>query len=127
MKINTYGRVSIDPGSEEALALTAADLRVMFYTGGASSHGFGKGKITHYREGIQTRVGDIELSQWRELVWDHARRSGEEHIIPELAKWELENTPWIHSQKEAEQRALERYCSGPFERTGISPAPTGGG
>lgn len=111
----TYATVSIEPGSKEALALTAKDLRVMHYTGRATSHGYGRGKVTTYRSGVQTQIGDIELGQWQTLVRDIIRRNCELGLLEQLAEWELETTPWIHKQKDAEQRALEAFADRWFD------------
>ena len=107
----TYATVSIEPGTMEALAITAGELRVMHYTGRSVSHGYGRDKVTSYRSGVQTELGDIELSQWQALMRDIIRRSGELELLEQLTEWELETTPWIHTQKEAEQRALEAFAS----------------
>ena len=111
----TYSIVSIEPGSPEALALTAEDLRVMHYTGRSVSHGYGRDKTTTYRSGIQTRAGDIELGQWQELVRDMIRRTGELELLEQLTEWMLETTPWIHKRKDAEQRALEAFADRWFD------------
>lgn len=114
----TYSTVSIEPGSPEALALTAEDLRVMHYTGRSVSHGYGRDKTTTYRSGIQTRAGDIEQGQWQELVRDMIRRTGELELLEQLTEWMLETTPWIHKRKDAEQKALEAFCTRYFDDPG---------
>ena len=111
----TYSEISIAPGSSEALTLTAEDLRVMYYTGRSRSQGYGRDKTTTYRSGIQTRLGDIEQSQWQALMKDIIRRNGEESLFAALTDWELENTPWIHKRAEAEQRALEAFAEHWFD------------
>ena len=111
----TYAAVSIEPGSREALAITARELRVMHYTGRSVSCGYGRDKATSYRSGVQTELGDIELSQWRALMWDIIRRSGELELLEQLTEWELETTPWIHTREEAEQRALEAFTNRWFD------------
>lgn len=111
----TCSTVSIEPGSPEALALTAEDLRVMHYTGRSNSHGYGRDKVTTYRSGIQTKIGDVELGQWQALMRDIVRRAGELELLEQLTEWELENTPWIHTRKEAEQRALEAFADRWFD------------
>ena len=40
----TWNTVSIEPGSERALALTAEDLAVMHYTGRSITKGYGREK-----------------------------------------------------------------------------------
>ena len=111
----TYAAVSIEPGSREALAITARELRVMHYTGRSISHGYGRDKVACYRSGVQTELGDIELSQWQALMRDIIRRSGELELLEQLPEWELETTPWIRTRKEAEQRALEAFTNRWFD------------
>ena len=116
----TYAAVSIEPGSMEALAITAGELRVMHYTGRSVSRGYGKDKVTSYRSGVQTELGDIELSQWQALMRDIIRRSGELELLEQLTEWELETTPWIPTRSDAEQHALEgvprRWFDNPSHR-----------
>ena len=107
--------VSIEPGSERALALTAEDISVMHYTGRSITKGFGRDKTSTYRSGIQTKLGDIEQSQWQTLMRDIIRRNGELELLDSLIAWELEHTPWVHTKKEAEQRALESFTSRRFD------------
>ena len=114
----TYSPVSIIPGSPEAIALTAEDLRVMHYTGRSITHGYGRDKTSTYRSGIQTRIGDIEQGQWQELVRDMIRRTGELELLEQLTEWMLETTPWIHKRKDAEQKALEAFCTRYFDDPG---------
>lgn len=111
----TWDTVSIEPGSESALALTAEDLGVMHYTGRSITKGYGRDKTSTYRSGIQTKLGDIEQSQWQALMRDIIRRNGELELLDALIAWELEHTPWVHTQKEAEQRALESFTSRSFD------------
>ena len=107
--------VSIQPGSERALAIRPEELRVMYYTGRSESHGTGRDKVTTYRSCIQTELGDIELSQWQALMRDIIRRNGELELLAHLTEWELETTPWVHTKKEAEQRALEAFAERWFD------------
>lgn len=103
----TWNTVSIEPGSERALALAAEDLAVMHYTGRSITKGYGRDKTSTYRTGIQTKLGDIEQGQWQALMRDIIRRNGELKLLDALIAWELEHTPWVHTREEAEQRALE--------------------
>ena len=111
----TYATVSIEPGSREALAITAKELRVVHYTGRSVSRGYGRDKVTSYRSGVQTELGDIELSQWQALMRDIIHRSGELKLLEQLTEWELETTPWIHTRKDAEQCALEAFANRWFD------------
>ena len=107
--------VSIVPGSERALAIRPEELRVMYYTGRSESYGTGRDKVTTYRTGVQTELGDVEISQWQALMRDIIRRNGELELLAHLTEWELEMTPWVHTKKEAEQRALEAFATRRFD------------
>lgn len=59
-----FGRKCIDRLEEINLeTLKAEDLKWQFGTGQAISAGWGRGKPS-YRHGVQTPIGDIELSVW---------------------------------------------------------------
>ena len=67
-------------------ALTAPDIRLRFWTGQAG-HAFKRGeKITTYRTGIMTPLGDIEVSVWIQaaeaLVEREHLQEEVEHITP---------------------------------------------
>ena len=107
--------VSIVPGSEQALAIRPEKLRRMYFTGRSESHGTGRDKVTTYRTGVQTELGDIEISQWQALMRDIIRRNGELELLEHVTEWELETAPWVHTKKEAEQRALEAFAERWFD------------
>ena len=111
----SWDTVSVEPGSKEATDITAEDLRVMYYTGRSTLHGYARDKISTYRSGIQTKLGDIEQSQWQALMRDIIRRNGELELLEMLTEWELEHTPWVHTREEAEQRALESFATRSFD------------
>ena len=107
--------VSIIPGSEQALAIRPEKLRRMYFTGRSESHGTGRDKVTTYRTGVQTELGDIEISQWQALMRNIIRRNGELELLEHVTEWEMETTPWVHTKKEAEQRALEAFAERWFD------------
>lgn len=81
-------------------------LRVMYYTGRDT---VSAAKVHTYRDGVMTKIGDIELEEWRNLVLNLIERNGDQEVFERL-KAEARATLWIHSEKEALQQALERYC-----------------
>ena len=91
---------------EEFTPYQKEDLRVMHYTGRDS---VSPGGVHRYRSGVMTRAGDLELSAWRELVMALIKRNGDLDKLEEL-KAEAREMPWIRSEKEALQKALELYC-----------------
>lgn len=92
--------------------LSKEALRVMYYTGRDT---VSAAKAHKYRDGVMTKSGDIEISEWRESVRTLIERNGDQKIFQSLIN-ESRLTPWIHSEKEAEQHALERYVSMKDER-----------
>lgn len=66
--------------------LTAADLKVRVLTGRAIDIGNGRGKKKLYRSGVQTAIGDIEISAWiqaAEYIVDRDGLKDElEHLRP---------------------------------------------
>lgn len=85
--------------------LTRADLRVMYYTGRDSVN---SAKVHHYRSGVMTPVGDIEVSQWYEyaeaLV---AHEHGETELLALIQN--ARSLPWLRNENEIRTYALEQY------------------
>ena len=68
--------------------LTFADLRFHFGTGRAFiKSGSGRDAVYGYRNGVMTDVGDIEESEWAQLMMDLIKRSGEEGLQAQLRLW----------------------------------------
>lgn len=96
--------------------LTFADLRFHFGTGRSFiKSGSGRDAVYGYRHGVMTDVGDIEESEWIELMMDLIKRSGEEGIQEQLRHWAKEHCAWLHSKKEVELYALELHSSRIFD------------
>ena len=81
--------------------------RVMYYTGRDT---VSAAKVHTYRDGVMTKSGDIELEEWRRLVLALIERN-EDQVVLEQLKAEARAMPWIRTEKEALQKALEMYCS----------------
>ncbi len=56
--------------------LTADELRWMYATGRSRSTGSGRNKTHSYRSGVQTPIGDIELSVWIKAAEHIVERDG---------------------------------------------------
>lgn len=96
--------------------LTFAQLRVQFHTGRAFVvSGTGKDRKYGYRYGCMTEIGDIEISQWTELVQYLIERDGEQSLQKELVSWVAETCPWLHTQKERVDYALSLHASRIFD------------
>ena len=62
-----------------------ADLRCHFQTGQSYVvSGTGRNRIYGYRNGVMCQLGDIERSEWIEMVKDMIRRSGEQKLYEQL-------------------------------------------
>lgn len=99
-----------------AETLTFEDLRCHFGTGRSYViSGTGRDRKKGYRTGIQTNVGDIEVSEWKTLMKDLIQRSGEEALYKLLFQWVSQTTPWLHTKQEFELEALELHAMRIFD------------
>lgn len=83
------------------------DLKFGHYTGRAillSSSGRDK-KYT-YRNGISTKLGDIEESVWCEAMMHLIERSGELGLLQSMTEWVTNNAPWLRTDKERHKEAV---------------------
>lgn len=97
---------------ETKVEYTREDLRVMYYTGQSFSHGYGKGKVTTFRQGVQTRAGDIEESVWLKEAETLVVREGGEEELAMLIR-QAATVAWLRNDKERRRYALERYMAHP--------------
>lgn len=96
--------------------LTFSDLRYRFGTGRAVLlSGSGRDKKYGYRLGVMTVIGDIEISEWKELMRSVISRFGEEELHAQLCEWEMGNTPWLHTKAETLEYALELHSARIFD------------
>ena len=95
---------------------TFQDLQHLHGTGRATTSigAYGR-KHTDYRMGVQTEIGDIELSAWEAAMRRLIQRSGEEAVYQALLSWVESNAPWLHTKKERELYALELHSARIFE------------
>ena len=97
-------------------ALTCEDLRVHFRTGRVVCiSGSGRNRITKYRTGVQTNIGDIETSVWVDLMRRLIAQLGETELQEQMQQWVKENCMWIHTSEEVEQHSLELHAARNFE------------
>ena len=102
--------------------LTCEDLRVHHGTG-RSVHisGSGRNRVTKYRTGIQTNIGDIEISVWMDLMQQVITWLCETELQEQLQQWVKENCAWVHTSEQVEQHSLELHAARIFD----NPAWTG--
>ena len=104
------------PGFGMESTLTFSGLQKQYGTGRAYTiSGTGRNRVTGYRTGVKCALGDIEESEWAQMVRDLVERSGEQELHQQLLMYVKENCPWCRSKKELERKALELHAARIFE------------
>ena len=76
----------------EPKQITRDNLRLHYGTGQEIVTKNSQGnKISHYRSGVQTNLGDIEQSVWMELVQKLIEQENDQEIFAQLLEWEKDN------------------------------------
>lgn len=95
--------------------LSFEDLRARYGTGQSYViSGMGRDRRYGYRVGVQTKVGDIEESEWKRLVHGVILRTGETQLYSDLLEW-VNSLPWPHSKAEKEKYTLELHAARVFD------------
>lgn len=85
-----FKRICIDRLEEIDLeTLKAEDLKWQFGTGQAISSGSGRDKRYSYRHGVQTPIGDIELSVWIRAAEYIVERDGLQEEVKHMTPYML--------------------------------------
>ena len=106
----------IDNISGISADVTFRDLRVHYRTGRAVRlSGTGRDKEYTYRVGVQTDLGDIELSVWQEAMQRLIHASSEDELQQALRAYVKDNICWWHTQAERLQESLELHACRTFE------------
>ena len=96
--------------------ITFEDLRCHFRTERSYViSGAGRDRKMGYRTGIQTNASDIDISEWKMLMENLIRRSGEEILYKLLLEWVSNNMPWLHTKQERDLEALVLHAMRIFE------------
>lgn len=91
--------------------LTFSDLRAHFGTGRAYLISqYGREKKYGYRKGIQTDIGDLEVSEWKRLVRELIERAEEQELQEQLVEWVKSHYKWLHTKDEVELYALKLHA-----------------
>lgn len=96
--------------------LTFSDLREHYGTGRAyliSQNS--REKKYGYRTGIQTDIGDLEVSEWKRLVRELIERSDEQKLQAQLEEWVKAQCMWLHTKEEVELYALKLHARRIFD------------
>ena len=95
-----------------------ADLRKQYGTGRSYLISSNPEKRYGYRIGVQTRIGDIEQSEWIRLVEELIEWRGEQKLFEWLLAWVASNYAWVRCSAEARIYALELHAARVFDDEG---------
>ena len=93
-----------------AAQITRENLRYMYGTGQeiASKNSQGN-KVSHYRTGVQTAMGDMEVSLWMELVQKLIEQENDQEIFEQLLEWEKDNNIGARTKHDILREAMQSY------------------
>lgn len=96
--------------------ITFENLEYKYGTGRAYTiSGTGRDRVTGYRAGVQTKLGDIEISEWMDLIRGLIERSGEQKLNAALVEWLTEHNYCRASKSKITQKALELHSMRIFD------------
>lgn len=73
--------------------LSFSDLKVRYFTGRSILiSDTGQGKRYQYRNGCMTALGDLEISEWREMITELIAYRSEQELQKQLYEWCAEHT-----------------------------------
>lgn len=58
-----------------------------------------------------TVLGDLEISEWREMITELIAYRSEQELQKQLYEWCAEHTPWLHGKSEITDYALECHAA----------------
>lgn len=96
--------------------ITFDNLRYQCGTGRAYTiSGSGRNRATGYRTGVQTKLGDIEISNWMELMQKLIEKSGEQDLHAALIEWLSEHNYRKAGKSEIAREAMELHSNRIFD------------
>lgn len=101
---------ALDPAS-----ISFSNLRWRYGTGVDTSTGKGIYKKHSYRFGVMTKLGDIEIKVWIQLMEQLIERSGEQWLQDALFQWEKEHNYAKASAAKLRESALELHSARIFD------------
>lgn len=97
-------------------SLTFNNLRVKYECGQSYTvFGSGRNKVKGYRRSIMTEIGEIEISDWEELMKDLIIRSEEWSLQEQLRCWCRDNCYFLHSEEAVAEYSLRFHSHRIFE------------
>jgi len=83
--------ITVDQNVYPIANLTFEQVRLRYGTGRSYLiSGSGRDKVTGYRSGVMTQIGDIEVSEWDALIKCLIEREGEQELFDNLLAWHTE-------------------------------------
>lgn len=98
--------------------ITFSDLCWRYGTGIDTSTGKGYYKVHSYRNGVMTKLGDIEIKVWCELMNQLIEKEDEQWLLAALEEWQRENCYNRKNPNEIREAALEMHSMRIFDRPG---------
>jgi len=97
--------------------LTFEDIHYQNGIGKSLSEGQGRHKKYSYWNGVQTKIGEFELSEWTTLALELIKYKGEQTLFAQLLE-HSNNYKWLKQDDEKKQYALQMHCARMFDRPG---------
>ena len=97
--------------------LTFDDIRIHYGVGKSLSEGQGRYKKHSYWSGVQTNIGEIELSEWTVLAREFVEFKGERALFEQILEY-TNSCKWLKRSDEKKQYALELHCARIFDKPG---------
>lgn len=83
--------------------LSFSDLKVRYFTGRSILiSDTGQGKRYQYRSGCMTALGDLEISEWREMIIELIAYRNEQELQKQIYEWCAEHTLWLHEKDKSQ-------------------------
>lgn len=96
--------------------ITFENLSYQYGTGCAYTiSGEGRNRVTGYRTGVETKLGDIEISEWMDLMQGLIEKSGELALNGALIEWLAEHNYRKASKSEIAREAMELHSNRIFD------------
>ena len=96
--------------------LTFSLLRCHFQTGRSFVvSGEGRNRVLGYRRGVQCDIGDVEQSEWTQMVRDVINREGEQKLFQQLLQHLKDHNYAKETKAELEFHALQLHASRIFD------------
>lgn len=108
--------VRLDSNSKiDIAAISFSDLCWRYGTGIDTSTGKRWYKVHSYRNGVMTKLGDIEVSVWYQLMEQLIERDHEQWLLDALIQWECEHGYGRRSPSELRKRSLKLHSMRLFD------------